>query len=132
MNCRRYRAVDRCSLPDLVRIWCGEVPPRCELRAWRLLGSAGLVSQPLGGDGGWLRSRGLLYSSATATDVRRTTVRRRLLSANLAGDHLAEVANATEHGVHRINANPRLPWSFLAHTGLTIHPPHPPNLRKDQ
>ncbi|MGO4456557.1 serine hydrolase domain-containing protein [Streptomyces sp. M-16] len=26
----------------------------------------------------------------------------------------------------------RLPWSFLAHAGLTIHPPHPPNLRKDQ
>ncbi|MCX5416352.1 transposase [Streptomyces sp. NBC_00059] len=52
--------------------------------------------------------------------------------ANLAGDHLADVADATEQGIHRINANPRLPWSFLAHTGLTIHPPHPPNLRKDQ
>ncbi|MFD5426763.1 transposase [Streptomyces sp. NPDC127084] len=47
--------------------------------------------------------------------------------ANLAGDHLADVA---EQGIHRIN-NPELPWSFLAHTGLTIHPPHPPNL-KDQ
>ncbi|MFJ8470140.1 transposase [Streptomyces swartbergensis] len=52
--------------------------------------------------------------------------------ANLAGDHLADVADATEQGIHRINANPRLPWSFLAHTGLTIHPAHPPNLRKDQ
>ncbi|MGX1675570.1 IS630 family transposase [Streptomyces sp. NPDC055400] len=52
--------------------------------------------------------------------------------ANLAGDQLADVADATEQGIHRINANPRLPWSFLAHTGLTIHPPHPPNLRKDQ
>ncbi|MET7684237.1 helix-turn-helix domain-containing protein [Streptomyces sp. NPDC005423] len=52
--------------------------------------------------------------------------------ANLAGDHLADVADTTEQGIHRINANPRLPWSFLAHTGLTIHPPHPPNLRKDQ
>ncbi|MFJ6598916.1 transposase, partial [Streptomyces violaceusniger] len=52
--------------------------------------------------------------------------------ANLAGDHLADVADATEQGIHRINANPRLPWSFLAHTGLTIGPPHPPNLRKDQ
>ncbi|GAA2640615.1 hypothetical protein [Streptomyces axinellae] len=50
--------------------------------------------------------------------------------ANLAGDHLADVADATGQGIHRINANPRLPWSFLAHTGLTIHPPHPPNLRK--
>lgn len=52
--------------------------------------------------------------------------------ANFASDHLADVADATEQGIHRINANPRLPWSFLAHTGLTIHPPHPPNLRKDQ
>lgn len=31
-----------------------------------------------------------------------------------------------------LDANPRLPWSFLAHTSLTIRPPHPPNLRKDQ
>jgi hypothetical protein len=52
--------------------------------------------------------------------------------ANLAGDHLADVADATEQGIHRINRNPQLPWSFLAHTGLTIHPAHPPNLRKDQ
>ncbi len=52
--------------------------------------------------------------------------------ANLARDHLADVADATEQGIHRINANPRLPWSFLAHTGLTIRPPLPPNLRKDQ
>ncbi|MFF8271366.1 serine/threonine-protein kinase [Streptomyces sp. NPDC016562] len=52
--------------------------------------------------------------------------------ANLAGDHLADVADATEQGIHRINHNPQLPWSFLAHTGLTIHPLHPPHLRKDQ
>ncbi|MFH8624070.1 transposase [Streptomyces vietnamensis] len=52
--------------------------------------------------------------------------------ASLAGDHLADVADATEQGIRRINDNPRLPWSFLAHTGLTIHPPHPLNLRKDQ
>ncbi|MEV3974356.1 transposase [Streptomyces sp. NPDC050698] len=52
--------------------------------------------------------------------------------ANLAGDHLADVADAIEQGIHRINANPRLPWSFLAHTGLTSRPSHPPNLRKDQ
>ncbi|WP_435887503.1 transposase [Streptomyces antimycoticus] len=52
--------------------------------------------------------------------------------ANLAGDHLADVADATEQGIHRINHNPQLPWSFPAHTGLTIHPAHPPNLRKDQ
>ncbi len=52
--------------------------------------------------------------------------------ANLADDHLADVADAAEQGIHRINANLRLPWSFLAHTGLTIRPPHPPNLRKHQ
>ncbi|NEC93341.1 transposase, partial [Streptomyces sp. SID12501] len=49
--------------------------------------------------------------------------------ANLAGDHLTDVADATEQGIHRINNNPQLPWSFLTHTGLTIHPP---KLRKDQ
>lgn len=47
--------------------------------------------------------------------------------ANLAGDHLADVADATEQGIHRINTNPQLPWSFLTHTGLTIHPPTPQN-----
>ncbi|MFF3430272.1 transposase [Streptomyces sp. NPDC002602] len=52
--------------------------------------------------------------------------------ANLAGDHLADVADATERGIHGINRNPQLPWSLLAHTGLTTHPPHPPNLRKDR
>ncbi|CAL9329051.1 hypothetical protein SUDANB6_00034 [Streptomyces sp. enrichment culture] len=52
--------------------------------------------------------------------------------ANLAGNHLADVADATGQGIHRIDTNPRLPWSFLADTGLTIRPPHPPNLRKDQ
>ncbi|MEU3731532.1 winged helix-turn-helix domain-containing protein [Streptomyces sp. NPDC033538] len=52
--------------------------------------------------------------------------------ANLAGDHLADVVDATEQGIQRTNHNPQLPWSFLAHTGLAIHPPHPPNLRKDQ
>ncbi|SHM93787.1 transposase [Streptomyces yunnanensis] len=52
--------------------------------------------------------------------------------ANFAGDHLAYVADATEQGIHRINHNQHLPWSFLTHTGLTIHPPHAPNLRKDQ
>ncbi|MBB4986383.1 hypothetical protein GGE06_008164, partial [Streptomyces sp. SFB5A] len=30
-------------------------------------------------------------------------------------------------GIHRINQNPQLPWSFLAHTGLTLHPPTPWN-----
>ncbi|MFF8716721.1 transposase [Streptomyces sp. NPDC015184] len=46
--------------------------------------------------------------------------------------NLADVADATEQGIHHVNANSRLPWPFLAHPGLTIHPPHPPNLRKDQ
>ncbi|WP_349252358.1 transposase [Streptomyces virginiae] len=56
-------------------------------------------------------------------ELLRSSLKKREL-ANLAGDHLADVA--------RINTNPQLPWSFLTHTGLTIHPPHPPNLRKDQ
>ncbi|MBB4980440.1 transposase [Streptomyces nymphaeiformis] len=47
--------------------------------------------------------------------------------ANLAGDHLAAVADATEQGIRRINDNPRLPWSFLAHTRLTLHPLTPLN-----
>ncbi|MEU9337140.1 transposase [Streptomyces sp. NPDC048290] len=52
--------------------------------------------------------------------------------ANPADNHLADVADATEQGIHRINTTPQLPWPFLTHTGLTIHPPHPPNQRKDQ
>ncbi|MFF9505103.1 transposase [Streptomyces sp. NPDC014656] len=47
--------------------------------------------------------------------------------ANLADNHLADVADATEQGIHRINTNPQLPWPFLAHTGLTLHPPDPQN-----
>ncbi|GGR66254.1 transposase [Streptomyces roseolus] len=46
---------------------------------------------------------------------------------NLTGDHLAGVADATEQGIHRINTNPQLPWSFLAHTGLAL-PPDPTEL----
>ncbi|GHJ96251.1 hypothetical protein SNE510_57700 [Streptomyces sp. NE5-10] len=47
--------------------------------------------------------------------------------ADLAGNHLADVADATERGIRRINTNPRLPWSFPVHTGLTLHPPTPQN-----
>ncbi|MFD3537806.1 hypothetical protein [Streptomyces sp. NPDC058664] len=47
--------------------------------------------------------------------------------ANLAGDHLVDVAGATEQGIHRINQNRQLPWSFLTHPGLTLHLPIPPN-----
>ncbi|MDQ1046284.1 hypothetical protein QFZ76_004520 [Streptomyces sp. V4I2] len=35
---------------------------------------------------------------------------------NLARDHLADVADATEQGIHRINRNPQLSWSFLTRT----------------
>ncbi|MFD9053625.1 transposase [Streptomyces zaomyceticus] len=49
--------------------------------------------------------------------------------ANIAGDHLADAAAATEQGIHRTNDNTQLPWVFLAHTGLPIRLPHPPNLR---
>ncbi|MBD3008206.1 MULTISPECIES: transposase [unclassified Streptomyces] len=46
--------------------------------------------------------------------------------ANLAGDHLADVADTAERGIHRVSSDEQLPWSFLTHTGLTIHtqPPH--------
>ncbi|WP_223830475.1 transposase [Nocardiopsis quinghaiensis] len=47
--------------------------------------------------------------------------------ANVAGDHLADVADAAEQGINRVCAEGRLPWSFLAHTGLEIHPPTPHN-----
>ncbi|WP_285702208.1 IS630 family transposase [Actinomadura sp. NBRC 104412] len=47
--------------------------------------------------------------------------------ANLAGDHLADVADAAEAGINRICQDQQLAWSFLAHTGLEIHPPTPHN-----
>ncbi|MFE2187031.1 transposase [Streptomyces sp. NPDC059455] len=47
--------------------------------------------------------------------------------ADLAGDHLADVADATERGIHRVSSDGQLPWSFLTHTGLTIHTQPPQN-----
>jgi hypothetical protein len=47
--------------------------------------------------------------------------------ANLASDHLADVADAAERGIHRVCSSEQLPWSFLTHTGLTIHPQIPQN-----
>ncbi len=47
--------------------------------------------------------------------------------ANLTGDHLADVADATERGIHRVSSDGQLPWSFLTHTGLTIHTQPPQN-----
>ncbi|WP_268643002.1 IS630 family transposase [Nocardiopsis sp. EMB25] len=47
--------------------------------------------------------------------------------ANVAGDHLADVADAAEQGINRICADERLAWSFLTHTGLEIHPSYPKN-----
>ncbi|MEU3519898.1 hypothetical protein ABZ770_32285 [Streptomyces sp. NPDC006654] len=38
--------------------------------------------------------------------------------ANLAGGHLADVADAIAQGIHRINHSPRLPWSVLARSPL--------------
>ncbi|MDS1270840.1 hypothetical protein RIF23_11060 [Lipingzhangella sp. LS1_29] len=49
--------------------------------------------------------------------------------ANFAGEHLSEVADAAEAGITRIRTNDEhLPWSFLAHTGLELHPQTPQNL----
>lgn len=47
--------------------------------------------------------------------------------AHFAGDHLADVAGAAERGIHRVCSSEQLPWSFLADTGLTIHPRTPQN-----
>ncbi|MFJ2398086.1 transposase [Streptomyces sp. NPDC087843] len=40
-------------------------------------------------------------------------------------DNLADVADAAERGIHRVRSSEQLPWSFLTHTGLTIHPQLP-------
>ncbi|RNG34300.1 transposase [Streptomyces botrytidirepellens] len=47
--------------------------------------------------------------------------------ANLTGDHLADVADATERGIRRVCSDKQLPWSFITHTGLTIHNHSPQN-----
>ncbi|MGN9821943.1 IS630 family transposase [Streptomyces sp. SD11] len=47
--------------------------------------------------------------------------------ANLAGDHLADVADAAERGIRRVCSSEQLPWSFLTHTGLTISSQTPQN-----
>ncbi|MEV7817523.1 transposase [Streptomyces flaveolus] len=44
--------------------------------------------------------------------------------ANLAGDHLADVADATEQGIHRINANP--PTAMVI--PRPYRPDHPPTI----
>ncbi|EFG10373.1 hypothetical protein [Streptomyces clavuligerus] len=55
-----------------------------------------------------------------------------LLWSSLKKRELANLAGLAEQGIHRVNNNPKPPCSFLTHTGPTIHPPHPPDLRKDQ
>ncbi|MEU8726118.1 transposase [Streptomyces antimycoticus] len=47
--------------------------------------------------------------------------------ANLAGDHLADVADTAERAIPRVSSDEQLPWSFLNHTGLTIHTQPPQN-----
>jgi transposase len=42
--------------------------------------------------------------------------------ANVAADHLADVGDIAERGIKRVCHTEELPWSFLAHTGLEIHP----------
>jgi hypothetical protein len=48
--------------------------------------------------------------------------------ANFAGDRVVEVADAAEQGIRRVCDDQQLAWSFLAHTGLTLHHDHPLNL----
>ncbi|WP_406346669.1 transposase [Streptomyces sp. NBC_00648] len=57
-------------------------------------------------------------------ELRWSAIKTREL-ANLAGNHLADVADAAERGIHRVCSNEQLPWSFLTHTGLIIHPQPP-------
>jgi len=47
--------------------------------------------------------------------------------ANFTGDQLVEVADATQRGIRRVCDQQRLAWSFLAHTGLALDHPSPPN-----
>lgn len=58
----------------------------------------------------------MLWSSITTREL-----------ANPAGDHLTDIADAAEAGINRICEDEQLAWSFLAHTGLEIHPPTPHN-----
>ena len=48
--------------------------------------------------------------------------------ANFAGDTVAEVADAAEQGIGRVCDDQQLVWSFLDHTGLTLHHKHQSNL----
>jgi hypothetical protein len=48
--------------------------------------------------------------------------------ANFAGDEVVQVADTAEQGIHRVCDDRQLVWSFLAHTGLTLHDESPSNL----
>ena len=48
--------------------------------------------------------------------------------ANFAGDTVVQVVDAADQGVRRVCDDQQLVWSFLAHTGLTLHHQPPPNL----
>jgi hypothetical protein len=48
--------------------------------------------------------------------------------ANFAGDTVVAVADAATQGIGRVCDDQQLVWSFLAHTGLTLHHETPPNL----
>jgi hypothetical protein len=48
--------------------------------------------------------------------------------ANFAGDTVVQVADTAEQGIHRVCDDQQLVWSFLAHTGLTLHHEHLSNL----
>ncbi|MHC3475672.1 IS630 family transposase [Streptomyces sp. 7R007] len=45
--------------------------------------------------------------------------------ANLAGDHLADVADAAERGIQRVCSSEQLPWSFPSHTPASPSTPSP-------
>lgn len=86
-----------------------------EMRAWAA-GQDWLTLERLPAYAPELNPVEMLWSSIKACEL-----------ANLAGDHLADVADAAEAGINRICQDQQLAWSFLAHTGLEIHPPTPHN-----
>ena len=84
-----------------------------------------------GRQGSWARPSNGPETSAPMQPPSRTSAKANLKGvelANFAGDTVLEVADAAEQGVRRVCDDQQLAWSFLAHTGLTLDHPPPPNL----
>ncbi len=77
--------------------------------------------------GGTARRRTRSERIRARTWTGRSPRRNARRGASYPASAMMRIADATEQGIHRINQSQQLPWSFLAHTGLTIHPPTPQN-----